>query len=264
MPTTPHHTQNTHHLKQCLSNIAKNLPNFKARATQEEMIYTVLDTLMKSEEYEKKNTEHLAHSDTPLLKTGAAILAVEGPTGTGKSLGYLLPAIIAAKSLKKHLVVSSATVMLQEQLAQKDIPFIAKHAGVPITFALAKGRGRYACIQKLYRFGTRMPEPDLLHQDQEFNHQHPSYAESKQLGILAEAFDQDTWSGDKDTLPLPIPEHTWAKITNDRHGCVKKTCPHFKACPFFEARNQLQEVDVIIANHDLLLADLQMGGGAIL
>jgi ATP-dependent DNA helicase DinG len=259
------HIENQQQLKQCLANIAENLPNFKARPTQQEMIQQVLITLMNTEAFDKRNTAQLLVDDIPLARTGESILAVEGPTGTGKSLGYLLPAIIAAKSLKKHLIISSATVILQEQLAQKDIPFIAKHAGIPITHAIAKGRSRYSCTQKLYRFGTRMPQSDMLgFDDDESIQQHPDRAESQLLSILADAFEQKTWSGDKDSLPIKLAEKTWNKITNDRHGCVKRTCPHFKTCPFFEARGRLQEVDVIIANHDLLLADLNMGGGAIL
>ena len=76
--------QNVSQVKQCLSNIAQNLPNFKARPTQEEMIQRVLEVLMQSQDFDKRNTEQLLVDDIPLSQTGEAILAVEGPTGTGK------------------------------------------------------------------------------------------------------------------------------------------------------------------------------------
>lgn len=254
MTIDKHHQDNLKLLEKCLSNIAKNLPNFVPRITQKQMMHAVFTTLMNGKS-----------QDIPLPKTGKSVLIVEGPTGTGKSLAYLLPAVIAAKALDKYLVISSATVILQEQLARKDLPFIAKHAGIPITYTIAKGRSRYACIQKLYRYGTRMPQVDLFgNEDEEMNHQHPNAVETNQLSTLADLFDQKEWPGDKDSLPVKIPEKTWARITNDRHGCIKRSCPHYHECPFFQARARLQEVDIIIANHDLLLSDLSMGGGAIL
>jgi len=245
-------------LDQCLKNIAQTLPNFRSRPTQQLMIKEVFQALSRSLE---ENTE----GEAP-IRHGESILVVEGPTGTGKSLGYLLPAITAAKIQGKHLVVSSATVMLQEQLAYKDIPFIAKHAGIEISYAIAKGRGRYACNQKLYHYLTNASQGDLLGHDPELAswERAPNPAEIQMLVQLANNLHNESWDGDRDALQRSIPDPVWSRITNDRHGCLKKDCPHFKQCPFYQAREKLEIVDVIIANHDLLLADLSMGGGVIL
>jgi ATP-dependent DNA helicase DinG len=217
----------------CLAQIAQHLPGFKYRPQQLQMIDAVVKTMQKNK----------------------SILVIEGPTGTGKSLGYLLPAIVMAKTLKKKLIVSSATVMLQEQLVNKDIPFLAKHTDLNISYAIAKGRGRYACTAKLKQH-TDSAEVQQLEIDID--------NKDKSLARLMELLDKGEWSGDRDSLAKNIPDAQWSQITNDRHGCVKRLCPHFIACPFYKARQLLEEVDIIIVNHDLLLADIAMGGGVIL
>lgn len=246
-------------LQQSLENIARNLPNFKSRPTQRQMIQMVFRTLSHAP------SPDISQEVIPATQ-GESFLVIEGPTGTGKSLGYLLPAIVAAKLLGKHLVVSSATVMLQEQLANKDIPFLAEHGGLNISYALAKGRGRYACPQKLYEHTTYAAQTDLIGHESSFApwDKKPSLAEMRCLNDLAHQLNTGLWNGDRDALTEPVPDELWRRFTNDRHGCLKRECPHFKACPFYQARDKLEQVDVIIVNHDLLLADLAMGGGVIL
>ncbi len=250
-------------LQQSLNNIAKSLPNFVSRPTQRQMMDAVFCVLSRTSTLQSSEGDSSISSDK--TATGESILVIEGPTGTGKSLGYLLPAIAAAQLHKKRLVVSSATVMLQEQLANKDIPFIAKHAGIPITYAIAKGRGRYACPQKLYQQTIHSSQTDLLgNDDAGLGEKKLGAQEINTLKKLAHRLSEQTWGGDKDTLNEQVPDGLWSRITNDRHGCLKRTCAYFKSCPFYEARDRLEKVDIIVANHDLLLADLSMGGGIIL
>src|SRR5690554_343167 len=80
---------------------------------------------------------------------GGHVCVVEAGTGTGKTIAYLLPAIIIAKALGKKLVVATATVALQEQIVHKDLPELRNHTDLSFSFALAKGRGRYLCLSKL-------------------------------------------------------------------------------------------------------------------
>jgi ATP-dependent DNA helicase DinG len=235
----------------CLTKISQHLPNFKQRPSQYQMITAVANNFSKATTISEENKQQ-----------GESILVVEGPTGTGKSLGYLLPAAVIAKEKEKKLVVSSATVMLQEQLANKDIPFFAKHTGLNISFAIAKGRGRYACIYRLkQQAGIASSGASQL--EMELN-SHLNENEKNSFVQMAQSFSEEKWSGDRDNLSKPVPDAIWSQITNDRHGCIKRDCPDYKVCPFFKAREELETVDVVIANHDLLLADMAMGGGVIL
>ena len=249
-------------ISDCLSNISQTLPGFQPRSGQRKMIAEVAKAFSRSEEINK-------NSDNPPGQQGESILIIEGPTGTGKSLAYLLPAIVMAKSLGKKLVVSSATIALQEQLAHKDIPFLAKHAGIKVSYSIAKGRGRYVCTQRLYQqLGYDAMDGEQVDLLSEINNNNmPLKSNSiifNKLTKLAKSLEAKTWSGDRDTLEESIADNVWSQLTNDRHGCVKNQCSYFSKCPFFTARKQLEEVDIIIANHDLLLSDIAMGGGMIL
>ena len=245
-------------LKEPFTKIAENLANFKIRSGQLQMMQAVFETLQAS--IDSSEEEELP----PRL--GESILVIEGPTGTGKSLGYLLPAIIASKIKQKRLIISSATVMLQEQLAKKDIPFFAEKAGLSVSYIIAKGRSRYVCPARLHQIIDPVQQSDWVGQDQELTpwSKDPNFSEVQLLKKLADGFDNESWSGDRDSLEIPVPDYLWNRVTNDRHGCLKKDCPYFKKCPFFVARAKLEQTDIIIVNHDLLLADLSMGGGVIL
>jgi ATP-dependent DNA helicase DinG len=244
-------------ISDCLSNIAQTLPGFQPRYGQRKMIAEVAKAFSRTEEMNKNSSQ------------GESILIIEGPTGTGKSLAYLLPAIVMAKALGKKLVVSSATVALQEQLANNDIPFLAKHAGIKVSYTIAKGRGRYICTQRLYQqLGYDALDGEQVDFLNEANSDNiPLKSNSiifNKLKKLAQSLETKKWSGDRDVLEDAIADNVWSQLTNDRHGCVRNQCSYFSKCPFFSARKQLEEVDIIVANHDLLLSDIAMGGGMIL
>ncbi len=179
-----------------------------------------------------------------------ALGVVEAGTGTGKTLGYSLPLIPLAKERGKTLILSTATVALQEQIINKDLPDIRASAGIDFTFTMAKGRGRYFC--KL-RCGRHM------------DHEENAYGYVKEdVANLNREFDLGLWDGDRDAYPDEISDSTWQNINAIGGQCPNNKCPHFTKCPFFQARSRLESSDVIVANHDIVLADLALGGGVIL
>lgn len=179
-----------------------------------------------------------------------AVCVIEAGTGTGKTLGYSIPLIPLAKAKEKTLVLSTATVALQEQIVFKDLPDIRASAGLDFTFAMAKGRGRYFCQLRAERESER--EYSLFGQ------------ENESLEELRDEFDNELWNGDRDTYPVEIRDEIWHKVNAVGGQCPANKCPHFSSCPFFKARKELDNVDVVIANHDIVLSDLSLGGGYVL
>jgi len=239
-------------------NIGKNLPGFRPRASQREMIAAIANafsrTLTREEGEEAPKRE------------GESIAVIEGPTGVGKSLAYLLAGGIMAQTRGKRLIVSSATVALQEQLVDRDLPFLVEKSGLELTFALAKGRGRYLCPYKLYQLTQNNAQQNLLgfEATEVLWDSKPKPEELNLLRDIADEFSARRFNGDRDAWPEKIDDAIWFKVTNDRHGCLKSACPNRAECPFYLARDVLETVDVVVANHDLLLADISMGGGVIL
>lgn len=191
------------------------------------------------------------------------VCVLEAGTGTGKTLAYLLAALPIARARGKRLVLSTATVALQEQVLHQDLPMLKAHSGLDFNFALAKGRGRYICVSKLDRLmegGEENPTLSMFEQ---------SIASSgEEIGELArelaEAYGSGRWEGDRDSWPAAIPDRQWRQLTVDHRQCTNRRCGHFGACAFFRARRGMDEADVIVANHDLVLADLSLGGGVVL
>lgn len=239
-------------------NIGKNLPGFRPRASQREMIAAIANafsrTLTREEGEEAPKRE------------GESIAVIEGPTGVGKSLAYLLAGGIMAQTRGKRLIVSSATVALQEQLVDRDLPFLVEKSGLELTFALAKGRGRYLCPYKLYQLTQNNAQQNLLgfEAPEVLWDSKPKPEELNLLRDIADEFSARRFNGDRDAWPEKIDDAIWLKVINDRHGCLKAACPNRPECPFYLARDVLETVDVVVANHDLLLADISMGGGVIL
>ncbi|MGP9797322.1 ATP-dependent DNA helicase DinG [Halomonas sp. 86] len=191
------------------------------------------------------------------------ICVLEAGTGTGKTLAYLIAALPIAKARGKRLVISTATVALQEQVLNQDLPALASHSGIVFRYALAKGRGRYVCVAKLDQvMEGAEPNPTLSLFEQSLQ------TESSDFTVLAtdmtDAYGQGKWEGDRDNWPTTIDDAHWRRLTVDHRQCTGRRCGHFGACAFFRSRRDLENADVIVANHDLVLADLALGGGAIL
>lgn len=195
-----------------------------------------------------------------------ATCVVEAGTGTGKTLAYLIAAIPVAKALGKTLVISTATVALQDQIVLKDLPDLRKHSKLDFSWTLAKGRGRYLCMSRLearlhdegHGDSETMP---LFLLDQPVDDEAHSRATFENM--LAR-YGSREWDGDRDHWPEQIPDEIWRQVTTDHRQCTNRHCGYFDSCAFFDARKDLDEADVVVANHDLVLADLALGGGAIL
>ena len=193
------------------------------------------------------------------------LAAIEAGTGTGKTVGYLIAALPIARALKKTVVVSTGTVALQEQLIHKDIPELLEACGWDHSCALVKGRGRYACNLRMEQHLDAIKAKEagvfLFEDTDSFN---PNAQTEALYGELWEALEEGSWSGDRDTWDTHIRDIEWQALTVDRRQCTGRRCRFVNQCPFFKARGDLEETDCIVANHDLVMADLSLGGGAIL
>ena len=222
--------------------------NFIVRNAQKRMMATVMTTLSKSYDGAERPDDY----NTP-------IAVIEGPTGTGKTIGYLLGALpVALKAAKgKTIVISTATIALQEQLANIDLPEVAKHSGLKFNAVIAKGRRRYCCVQRLSNLvGDTTGE--LFDGEMVSTHVDEGYDEL--FADLDTAFRSGTWDGDSDNWTSTIPYQAWDKISTDAVGCTNSNCSSYRECPFFTARNNLTEADVIVANHDLVISALNNDG----
>jgi len=195
-----------------------------------------------------------------------ATCVIEAGTGTGKTLAYLVAAIPVARSLGKTLVISTATVALQDQIVLRDLPDLKQHTGLEFSWTLAKGRGRYLCMSRLE---ARLH--DEGHGDSEtlplflLDPGGEGDAESRALfEQMLGRYGNRSWDGDRDHWPEQIPDEIWRQVTTDHRQCTNRHCSYFDSCAFFDARKELDQADVVVANHDLVLADLALGGGAIL
>lgn len=226
--------------------------SLKPRGGQKHMLAQIARTL--------SNVELSADG---LRQNEAPIAVVEAGTGTGKTIGYALSAIPLAQHFDKKLVIATATVALQEQVVQKDIPEIQKHSGLEFKAVLAKGRGRYLCLQRLEQ--TIQMQEGAVTALSLFEETMAADEAALQLyNEMLDQFGRGEWTGDRDQWPDRLEEDQWRPVTSTHRECLNRRCPHFQNCPFYEARKDLEEADVIIANHDLVMADLALGGGAIL
>ncbi|MTI12429.1 ATP-dependent DNA helicase DinG [Sansalvadorimonas verongulae] len=195
-----------------------------------------------------------------------AVCVIEAGTGTGKTVGYTLAGIPLAQAADKTLVIATATVALQEQILNKDLPDISHHSGLKFTVALAKGRRRYVCVQKLDTLlqSTQANSATMtLFAEEGFNIDLDE--ESTQFyETMVTRLASGSWDGDRDSWKDTIDEQDWMALTSTHAQCTGPKCAHFNGCPFYRARASLDKVDVIITNHDLVLSDLMLGGGAIL
>jgi ATP-dependent DNA helicase DinG len=184
---------------------------------------------------------------------------LEGGTGIGKTFAYLIPSVIARKP-KQRVIIATATVTLQQQLALQDLPQLERLLSRKLQYSIAKGRRRYVCAQRLYYVvGAEQSELTLFGVDEQPLPQN----DTDQIERLIERLETD-WDGDRDTLSQGVADTLWQRITTDAAGCSNRQCAFFKDCAYFKARRQLQKAEIIITNHDLLLSDVALGTGVLL
>jgi ATP-dependent DNA helicase DinG len=165
---------------------------------------------------------------------------VEAGTGTGKTLAYLIPAIRSGR----RVVISTATKSLQEQLFEKDIPFIQKHFAPELKVAVMKGRGNFLCREKVYRMADQpmlkgLDELDWFQQIRDW--------------------EKVTDTGDRAELNfLPDDSTLWHGLDARRDACSGQKCPEFNRCFITTMHQRAAEADLIIVNHHLFFADLAL------
>src|ERR1700732_3561411 len=197
--------------------LEKRHPGYEFRASQLEMAQMADDAFQKHQH-----------------------VVIEAGTGTGKTLAYLIPAIRSGR----RVVISTATKSLQEQLFEKDVPFLQKHFAPKLKVAVMKGRGNFLCREKVYRMADQpmlkgIDEVDWFHQIRDW--------------------EKVTDTGDRSQLNfLPDDSDLWQRLDARRDTCSGSKCPEFNRCFITAMHQRAAEADLIIVNHHLFFADLAL------
>ncbi len=166
-------------------------------------------------------------------------LLAEAGTGTGKTLAYLVPAVLSGK----RVIISTATRTLQEQIFLKDLPLLRDQVGLPVTAALLKGRSNYLCAHRFERFEKQ-----------------PLFATVNDAEHW-EAFQEwayQTQTGDRSETQLPDQWSTWSQVSTTSDSCTGARCPLYESCFVTRARREAAECQLIVVNHALFFADLAL------
>ena len=195
---------------------------------------------------------HPGYEDRPQQRALARMIAeryneggvgiAEAGTGTGKSVAYLLPAIRWALQNRERTVVSTNTINLQEQLVDKDLPFLRRALGEPFRFALVKGRGNYVSIRRA-RLAAESAPALLPDERQDELRSIVDWLATTQDGTLSD-------------LSFRPSAEVWEEVASESDVCLRAKCPHFEECFYQRARREAASADVLVANHHLLFSDL--------
>lgn len=170
-------------------------------------------------------------------------LVVEAGTGVGKTFAYLLPAIEQALAHERRVLISTHTIALQEQLINKDIPFLATALGVDLRAELVKGRNNYVGLRRLKSASER---------------QSKLFTSTALLRALHEVEDwaYETEDGSLSDLPVVPPIDVWEKVRSESNNCFGRRCPTYLQCFYQRARRRAEAAQLLVVNHALLLSDL--------
>ena len=175
-------------------------------------------------------------------------LIVEAGTGTGKTLAYLVPAVAAALGGRGRVIVSTGTKNLQEQLMEKDIPFLQSIMPKKFNAAYMKGRNNYLCLQRFHRAGDSPVLSGLDEMD---------YFEEVTHWV------KGTETGDRAELAnLPENLSFWRHIDARSETCLGQKCPDFDPCFITRMRDRATQADIVVVNHHLFFADLALRDSA--
>ncbi|AEJ02142.1 helicase c2 [Nitrosomonas sp. Is79A3] len=199
--------------------LSRHITGFRTRSQQLEMAQAIASTIAKHR-----------------------ILVAEAGTGTGKTLAYLVPALLAGGKV----IISTGTKTLQDQLFSRDIPTVRAALKIPVTVALLKGRANYICH---------------YHLEGSLQDTHLSFVNRDEIQYLQqiERYANNSKNGDKSGLS-EVPENAaiWQQVTSTRDSCLGSECPSYKKCFVMEARKQALAADIVVVNHHLFFADVML------
>ncbi|MCD9021157.1 ATP-dependent DNA helicase DinG [Cohnella silvisoli] len=171
-------------------------------------------------------------------------LLVEAGTGTGKSLGYLLPSLYYGLKEDKKIVVTTHTIQLQEQLRERDLPLLHKVLPMPFRAAVFKGRSNYLCLRK-FENRQQMPEHAISRED--------AVTRGGMTVWLGE-----TERGESEELNIGgRNKEEWDAVSSDAASCLNRACPWFRRCFYHRARQEAGKADLVITNHALVFTDMR-------
>jgi ATP-dependent DNA helicase DinG len=191
------------------------LPGFVARATQQDMAARIEQAI-----------------------EDRAVFIAESGTGTGKTLAYLVPAILSGKKI----LISTGTKALQDQLFQRDLPTIRDALGVPVTTALLKGRANYLCLHRLERA--------------EIETRFGNSARGDNLRKIREWAGRTACGDTSELVDVPEDVDVWPQVTSTPENCLGSTCGDFNRCFVNKARREALAAEILVVNHHLFFAEL--------
>ncbi|NIK77642.1 ATP-dependent DNA helicase DinG [Paenibacillus castaneae] len=198
----------------------------------------------KFESYEEREAQVAMFHEVYSALDNNQHLLIEAGTGTGKSLGYLIPALYYGVRNGKKVVVSTHTINLQEQLRQRDLPLLEDVLPFPFKASIFKGRGNYLCLRK---FEGKVNTKDLV-----------SPIEDTVTAAQMVVWLGETETGDQEELNFGNKgADFWSTVASDSDSCLNRACPWFKRCFYHRAKHEANIADVTITNHSMLFTDIQ-------
>ena len=165
----------------------------------------------------------------------------EAGTGVGKSFAYLIPSMLWAINNKERVVISTGTINLQQQLAEKDIPQAEKILGKKVKSILVKGRQNYVCLRRLSEVGA---ERDL-------------FSDETEIFDKINAWAKESKTGSKSDLSFMPPENLWQRVNSEADACMGMRCKFREKCFVMKVRKEAADANILVVNHHMLFADIE-------
>lgn len=207
-------------LQELKKNLTDHFEHYESRPAQEEMMSHVFHALAKDNHF-----------------------MIEAGTGTGKSLGYLIPSLYYSLLYDETVVVSTHTINLQEQLLKRDVPLLKEVFPYPFKVALLKGRNHYLCLRKF---------------EQRLNRMESAQTKDEVLTIAQMlVWLGETEHGDDEEMHFTTKgKEIWNDVASSTDSCLNRACPWFRRCYYHRAKHQANQANVVITNHSMLFTDM--------